>query len=102
MAASPGRQGFAAAMTLILVLGTAGLLLAEAQRGEGQRQREILRRVERVQARELAMGAAALAPGSTVTVGRWTIRHDGDERRATSTSGTYRISSQGERWEPAR
>jgi hypothetical protein len=89
-------------MCLILVLGAASLLLVEAQRGQDQRRREIERRVERVQARELALGAAALVPGTTATVGRWTVRHDRNRRSATSTNGSYVISATGERWEPAR
>jgi len=89
-------------MTLILVLGAASLLLAEVQRGQDQRRREIERRVERVQARELALGAAALAPGTTATVGRWTVRHDRAVRSATSAHGSYFITANGERWEAAR
>jgi hypothetical protein len=93
------RRGVIAPAVLILVLGAATLLLAEAQRHHGQRQREIGQRQARIQAREFAVAAAHLGLAQPLTLGAWTIMRAGATVTVSGPLGSLSCTGDQERWQ---
>ena len=93
------RRGMVAPAVLILVLGAATLLLAEAQRHHAQRQREIGQRQARIQAREFAVAAIQAGITSPLTIGAWTIVRDGATVTVYGPLGTLTCTDNDERWQ---
>jgi hypothetical protein len=82
---------------VLLITAAAGLAQTRVAR-----LRALQARQARIAARELALGAAALADGATVEIGAWSVRRDGVHLQASGPDGTYAIAADGERWIPAR
>jgi hypothetical protein len=96
------RGGVALVVVLVLLSVLAGTALVEASLA-ARRLRETTAWRARVQARELALGAAALAPGARIAVGHWTVSRQGDALACEGEAGRYEIAADGaERWRPRR
>lgn len=96
------RRGFVL-LPLAVLLGLAVLLLANLTGERTRRDRALALRQARIQGRELALGAATLAPGSDLRIGAWTVAHGADGiRRAIGPLGIYAITADGERWAARR
>jgi hypothetical protein len=87
-------------LTLLVLFSLAGLLAVRDAAIHGQRLRELAARQQRLQAREFALAADALAPGAALHVGPWTITRDATGMRsAASPAGTWTIDAKGgEHW----
>lgn len=100
------RRGFVL-LPLLLMLGVAVLLLAGVVGERAHRDHQLRWRAARIQGRELALGAAVLAPGAEVRVGPWRVVREADgRRRAEGPMGVFTIVGTGagdaERWEARR
>lgn len=81
---------------LLMALGAlmlAGLAVAVIGDLAGARLRDGAERVQRVQARELALGALTLAAGWEARVGAFTVRRDAAGAEAVGPGGRYRIDA---------
>jgi hypothetical protein len=96
------RRGVALMVVLTLLFVLGGTVLVEASLA-ARRTRETTARQARVQARELALGADALAPGASVAIGGWTVSKQGALLVCDGAAGRYEITADGaERWRPRR
>ena len=93
------RRGIVS-LTLLILFGAMGLLAVRDATVHGQRLRDVSTRQQRLQAREFAMAADALAPGTSLRVGTWMVTRDSKGvRSATGPAGTWTIDVEGrERW----
>jgi hypothetical protein len=92
-----GARAGVIVLMLLVVLGAVTVVVCEGLSGFGVRLRQAGARLARVQGRELALGAIALAPGTTTTVGVWTVAHErdaaGDHYRAVGPGGMFTIDA---------
>jgi hypothetical protein len=89
----------ATALAFVILFTVIGAALTQAH---VQRLRELGARQQRISARELALGAAALPLGGRLDFDGWTVERAADgTRTATGPAGTYAIDDRGERWRAA-
>lgn len=94
------RRGIVA-ISLLMMFSLMGLLALRDATVHGQRLRELSARQQRLQAREFALAADALAPGASLRIGSWTITRDAKlVRSASGPAGTWTIDATGgEGWQ---
>ena len=76
---NPTRQGLASIMVLAFV-GIAGLLVVGEALLHHARLHELGLRQQRIQAREYALGAGCLPPGTVRRFDGWTVEHESNGR----------------------